>query len=371
MASDLLSAISARSPKTSISGLSLVICENLEQLDPRYELSVSLLRQATQTTPTRYIGVSASLNDSSDLATWLDADPRATHSFRPSDRDQSIQSHLQTFSVPHSAALLKAMSRPAYAAVRASGSRGSAVIFVASRGQCRIAAQELLTQCALDAETERGFLPETIMFNLMEDRLIKLHDRSLYDFISRGVGFFHEGIPRSDRNLMLELFAEGLIRVLVVPHDSCWTLPVRAAVVVVMGTQYIDNQTQDSNRQLRDYSLTELVRMQGRAVRHDGSGHFHLFCQPEPKDTFTRFLSSGLPLESELHGSAELEAWYRSGRESGRIVDKQQAVDALSFTFLARRAVTNPSYYDADPSDSPGFFLSRIVDNLEECISTG
>ncbi|KAF7301385.1 hypothetical protein MIND_00703700 [Mycena indigotica] len=355
-AGDLLRAISQRDPKLPLRGLNLVLCESLEQLNPAYELGISLLRHAVQVCPTRFIGISNSLRDPTDMATWLKVDSPALFSFMPADRDQSLGVSTLTFTVPHSAALFKAMAKPAYTAVAAGE---SSIVFVPSRAQCQPIAYDLITQCALDRETDKGFLPETVSPERLEDYLARFRDSRLIDVVSRGIGFFHEGIQRSDRNLMLELYAEGIIRVLVVPRDSCWTLPVRAGVVVVMGTQYIHMSAEGGDRQLRDYELEEMVRMQSRAVRHAGSGHFHLFCQAEAKDTFMRFLSDGLPLESSLIGSPELFSWYQSRAH----LDKQQIVDALSFTFLAHRIVSNPTYYDCVGS-SRDENLSRLVDDL-------
>ncbi|KAJ6629115.1 Sec63-domain-containing protein [Mycena sp. CBHHK59/15] len=308
-AAHLFEVVSQRDPKIPLRGLDLVICEGLEQLDPAYELGVSLLRHAVQTSPTRFVGAASSLSDPTDVAAWLRGAPGE-----------------------------------------------SAVVFVPSRGQCRSVAYDLITQCALEAETDRGYLPDGMLQEHLEDYLARLHDPSLVDIVSRGIGFFHEGILRPDRTLMLELYAEGIVRVLIAPREACWTLPVRAAVVVVLGTQYAAD---GADRQLRGYALTELARMQSRAVRHSGAGHFHLFCPAEGKDTFVRFLADGLPLESALLGSPELHAWV--ARHVQR--DKQQLVDALSFTFLAHRIATNPTYYDC-VSDSRDENLSRIVDDL-------
>jgi len=125
----------------------------------------------------------------------------------------------------------------------------------------------------------------------------------------------------------------------------------------------VEGSGSGSDRQLRDYELTELVRMQSRAVRHSGSGHFHLLCQAEGKDTITRFLNDGLPLESRLLETHDLETWYHKQIQDGRMVGKQQAVDMLSFTFLARRLVGNPTYYDAT-AGSLDENLSQIVDKV-------
>lgn len=362
--SELLEAVDQRNLRHA-NYPSLVVCDNLEQLDATYELSISLLRHTTQNNPTRYIGLSASLNDPTDIASWLGVDPMALHSFRPTDRDQSLTIMYQTFTIPHSAALFKSMSKPAYMAITSVPSHESAIIFVPSRSHCRTVAQELITQCALNTEIERGFLPQSVPPLYVEDYSARLQDLTLVDFVTRGVGIFHSGMSKVDRNLILESFAEGVVRVLLAPRDACWQLPVRAGAVVVMGTQYMHFEGDGSGSQLRDYSLVDVVQMQSRAVRHDSPGHFFLFCQAETRDTFSKFLAEGLPLESELLDSSVFEKWYQERRGDGSIRNKQDAVQALSFTLLARRLVSNPVYYDMEVG-SQNEVLSRIVDRLEE-----
>lgn len=364
IASDLFGALSQRpNVKEALSRLRLVLCESLELLDAIYELGMSLLLHATQAHPVRFVGLSSSLSDPADLAAWLDVDPLALHSFRPSDRDQNLAVATRTFTIPQSAALFKAMAKPAHTAIR--GAAGEpAIVFVPSRSQCAPVALDLITQCALEMLAQ-GYLPDSVSVERLERYLARLVDHDgLKDFIMRGVGFFHDGIAKADRLLMLELYAEGLVRVLVVPRDACWVLPVRAVTVVVMSTQYVYVPPGSDERQLRDYPLEEIVRMQGKAVRHGGAGRFYLLCQAEGKDTITRFLDDGLPLESKLLETGTLRAWYKDRRKDGIIAGKQQAVDVLSFTFLARRLVSNPAYYDAR-STAVNELLSRIVDKLE------
>ncbi|KAI0265187.1 Sec63-domain-containing protein [Gloeopeniophorella convolvens] len=350
----------------SFPGMRLVILENLEQLDPFYELVVSSLRRVIQTQPTRIVGLSSSLNDSADLASWLEVAPSGFHSFRPSDRDQSLNVVAHTFTIPHSGALFKAMTKPASAAIL-SVHNGPAIVFVPSRAQCFPVAMDLITWCTLETGSENGYLSPDVPVESLGPYLHKLQDPRLSDLLSKGVGLFHPGLHPQDRATVLELYAQGAIRVLLAVRDACWMLPVRAAVVVVMGTQYFTVHGDGASHQLHDYSLEELVRMQGRAVRHGEAGHFHMFCQAEDKDTYMRFLEGGLPLESRLLGSDQLRLWYKHHREKGLIRNKEEGVRALSLTFLSRRIVSNPTYYDAKGNRSES--LSRVVDDLEESIT--
>ena len=346
-------------------GLELVILENLEQLDTHYELAISSLRRVVQTQPTRTVGFSASLNDSADLATWLDVAPYGFHSFRPSDRDQSLKVVTHTFAIPHSPSLYKAMVRPASAAIVSVGP-GPAIVFVPSRAQCSFVAQDLIVNRALETGSETGYLPSDVSAESIQPYINRLQARGLSDFISKGVGLLHSGLHKQDRATILDLYAVGVVRVLVVAREACWALPVRAAVVVVMGTQYFTLHNDGAERRLRSYTLEELVHMQGRAVRHAEMSYFHLFCQAEDKDTYMRFLEGGLPLESRLLGSDQLRQWYKHHRDRGHIRNKQEGVQALSWTFLARRAASNPTYYDNTGTRDE--CLSRIVDELEESI---
>jgi len=93
--------------------------------------------------------------------------------------------------------------------------------------------------------------------------------------------------------------------------------------------------------------------MQGRAIRPDVDGHLHLFCHPDAKDMFTRFLNEGLPLESSLLDAGPLVVeWVQKLRGTdasiGRRVKKQEVHKILSWTFLRHRIASNPVYYDID-----------------------
>lgn len=236
------------------------------------------------------------------------------------------------------------------------------MIFIPSSAYCRTVAMDLLTQCALEMETERGYIPPGTSEAELELRLARLQDRSLVDFVSRGVGFYHEGINKADRVTILQMYVEGIVRVLIVPRASCWTVPVRAGIVIVMGTQYVQAASAEADRRILDYELEEIVRMQGRAVRPDQNGYFYLFCQTDAKDTFTRFLDDGFPLESSLHEDHTLlHDWF--GR-NGDDIDEQEVVRTLSFTFLAHRLVSNPVYYDVATNKSRDEVFSRIVNGL-------
>ena len=331
--------------------LKLVVLENLDILDAEYELAVSILRLRCLGLPVRFVGFSASLSDSTDLAAWLQVENSALYSFRPNDRDQSFTIATKTFTTPLSSALYKAMAKPAHSAIT-SHPQDPAIIFVPSRNHCRSVAMDLIKECALaDLNNIRGFVPPHVDQHQLEFRLAKLQDRTLFDFLSKGVGFFHEKVGRADRALILQMYVEGIVRVLIVSRHSCWTLPVRAGVVIIMGTQYVVFGEEKSDRQVRDYEQEEIVRMQGRAIRPGLDGRLHLFCHPDAKDMFIRFLNEGLPLESSLlEASSLVTDWIQkslgAGAPMGEREMKREVRKILPWTFLRHRIESNPVYYD-------------------------
>lgn len=355
----------SQTDRLRIEGLGLVVCEELELLDGYYELGLSRLLHASQTLPIRFVGVSCSINDPIDLASWLRVSAEGCYSFRPTDRDQALSITAQTFTIPPSAILFKVMAKPLYDTLRSLPATDTCVVFVPTRGQCANCTADLVRLCAVEMSM-RGFLSSDVEPEALVPLLGRLENSNLVDGLLKGIGIWHEGIDRSDAEITLRLFLEGVVRVLIVPREAAWTLPARAGLVVVMGTQYVDIRPSTSpkgtgERQVMEYTLHELVRMQGRAIRHAQTGRFHIMCQAEHRDTYMRFLHDGLPLESGLVDSPLLTTVFGELRKKGFVSTKQDVLDLLGFTFLAKRIETNPVYYDT-PAGGRDMALSRLVD---------
>ncbi|KAG8713056.1 hypothetical protein FRC09_019141, partial [Ceratobasidium sp. 395] len=344
-----------------IRGLGTVVFESLESLDAEYELAIALIRHATQTLPVRFVGVSSSLTDTSDIASWLAVPPRGNFSFQPGDREQELISSAQPFSIPHSAALLHAMAKPVYSALRMLLAEETGLVFVPAQGLCQSVVGDLVRLCGLDFNA-LGFLGNGLTPDDMETFVGRLQNQELADGLVHGVGVYHSRMNERDQRLVLELYAEGTVRVLVAPREACWSIPVRAARVAVMGTQYMQFGTGGTDRELRSYTWGEVIRMQSRAVRPGLPGSFVLMCQGEDRETYMRFLSAGLPLESELmEGGCEvLKQWAKAMVEAQLLQSPQDLLDVLGHTYLRRRLRSNPNYYEDEMTGRDT--LSNLVD---------
>lgn len=359
-----------------VKGAALVVFEDLHLLDPLYELAIASILSTAKPARTRIVGISASLNEPMDVASWLGVGAGGLLSFQPKDRDTPIKLTMQTFTIPHSATLLKTMIKPVYTYVKAAPS--SAIVFVHSRAACRTVANDLITRSGTEMDLN-GFL--AVQRHELEPWLRRLNDRSLQETLLSGIGICHDGLSPSDLTLTLELFAGGLVRALITPRENCWTLPLRSSVVVVMGAQYAG-----SDRQVQPYSRQELVKMQSLAIRTLGDGaatggHCVVMCQSEQRDSIARFLNDGLPLESTiapvLKHTAPSEAINAlthllgdrpappvaviHGRRSQVDPRRQDLMDLIGWTYLSWRVVSNPVYYDMR-AEQPAQQLSALVD---------
>jgi len=199
-----------------------------------------------------------------------------------------------------------------------------------------------------------------------------LKDPDLREALTHGIAVFHEGLRPEEQRIALELFGSGLVRVLIASREACWTLPVRASLVVVMSAQFASLQPSggEPERTIQDYPMPELLQMQSLAVppSQESSADFLVLCQKDQADLYSKYLQQGVSLESDLPFSSLLSITVLSDLVSDRIHSRQDIVDLLSWTFLARRLEHNPSYYalahHSPLHDSPSLSsqLSRLAD---------
>lgn len=344
--------------------LDLIVAHDLHALDPAYELLLSRLRWTHP--QTRVVGSSSALLDATDLVSWLGATPRSSYAFSPATRSSSLTTSFQSFSTPHSASLLRSMIKPAYAAMRLAS--GSTICFVPSRAQCRAAANDLVTQTA--ADLEQSFVVGSL--ETVEVYARSISDPDLAEALTHGIAVFHEGLRPDEQRLALDLFNSGAVRILIASREACWTLPVRASLVIVMSAQYAVVQ-EDGERQIKDYALPELLQMQTLAIppASDASAECLILCQAEQADLYGRFLLQGLPLESELPFDPLLASTLFVDLAMERIKTRQDVVDSFSWTYFARRLESNPSYYytqthgEINVDDQLSRLADRVLQELE------
>ncbi|KAF3906765.1 hypothetical protein AA313_de0204902 [Arthrobotrys entomopaga] len=302
---------------------------------------------------TRIIALSVSLSNARDLGEWIGATSHTIYNFSPLDRPVPLEIHMQSFTIPHHPSLMLAMIKPVYQAVVQHAGGERAIVYVSSRKECRSASVDLLTQC-IAADNEDIFLqadPEDEGFLKM---LSKVQEKALAESLKHGIGYFHEALSSSDKQIVSYLFEAGAIQVLFATRDVCWELNTTAPLVVVMGTQYFEGR----EHRYVDYPLNEVLQMFGKST-----DKAVLMTPAAKKDYYRKFVNEALPIESHLQ--SYLADAFVAEISTKMITSTQDAVDWTTYTYFYRRLLANPSFYGLTDVSHEGLsaFLSEMVEN--------
>lgn len=310
--------------------------------------------------PIRIIGLSHSLTNGRDIASWLGCTSGATYNFPPATRPIPLELTIMPFNIPHQASRLLAMTKPVYQLITRlaftpspAGSsqhsqRKPTLVYVPTRRQTQRAALDLITMFAVSNATSKFQTISSHLEEALSRAADQLADRALAEVIRHGggVAYLHEAISKPDRRLIEVLFAAGALHTLVVSRALVWAAaspnPLTAYLVIVMDTQDYNGKI----HAYEDYPIVDLIEMLGHANRPniDSEAKAVVLCQTGKKEFLKKFLHDPLPVESHLDHA--LHDHFNAEIVTKTIENKQDAVDYLTWTFLYQRMTQNPNYYN-------------------------
>lgn len=304
----------------------------------------------------RLIGLSAPLSNARDIGDWIGARKNNIYNFSPLTRPTPLELHIQSFTIPHFPSLMLAMARPTYQSIMQLSSDKPAMIFVPGRKQVRKTALDILGSCVAD-DNESTLLHADVKD--LSKVLERIDERALAESLTHGIAYFHEALSPFDKQAVKYLFQQGAVQVMLVSRDCCWEIDVKAHLVVVMGTQFFDGR----EHRYIDYPIAEVLQMFGRAGRpQDKKSKGVLMVPAVKRDYYKKFLNEALPIESHLHDN--LHDVFLPEISNKMITSTQDAVDWVTFTYLYRRFLANPSYYSLTDTSNEGLsaHLSELVE---------
>lgn len=328
---------------------------------PILEVIVSRMRWigAQQDTVMRIVGLSTALANARDLADWLGVTPIGLYNFRPAVRPVPLQVHIAGFAGRHYCPRMASMNKPTYAAIRTHAPSAPVLVFVSSRRQTRLTAQDLIALAMVDeAPRQWVHMPED-QYDALTGPQSPIQDPSLKSTLAFGIGLHHAGLSAADKSTVESLFADGSIQVLVSTSTLAWGVNLPAHLVVVKGTEYFDPKT----CRYVDYPITDVLQMMGRAGRpqFDTTGTAVILVEEGKKAFYRKFLYEPFPVESSLlESSGGLPEHFNAEIVAGTISSHQEALDWLTWTYCFRRLLMNPSYYGVG-EEGLGPFLSQVV----------
>ncbi|GLD92377.1 hypothetical protein PINS_up000910 [Pythium insidiosum] len=335
------------------------------EFGPTMEIVMSRMRfiaaqqdkQKNASSRMRILAMSNSIANARDVGEWLGASQSdGIFNFHPNVRPQPLEIRVQGFDVNDFSSRMLAMSKPAYNTIVTQAHSKPVVVFVPSAKQAQLSAIDLITFAMADNHASRFVVsPESVE--------LPTEDLTLQQTLESGVGYCTDGMSRRNREYVLRQFAQGKLSVLVVPRSMAWELrssQTRAFLVVIMGTQYYDGK----EHRYVDYPLADVFQMT-KFANDSGAGGVKcvMLCHSSKKKFYAKFLYDPLPVESQLehflsdHINAEIV--------TKTIESKQEAVDYLTWTFMYRRLMKNPNYYNLQ-----GATNVHLSDHLSELVET-
>lgn len=356
--------------RTYVKSVALIVIDEIHLLGadrgPVLEVIVSRTNyiSAHTTTKVRVVGLSTALANAHDLASWLGIGTNGLFNFRASVRPVPLNIHIHGFPGKHYCPRMATMNKPTYQAIRTHSPDKPAIVFVSSRRQTRLTALDLIAFCATEDNPKHLLhMDEEEMMALVETA----RDSNLKLTLSFGIGLHHAGLHETDRKLVEELFRHQRIQVLIATSTLAWGINMPAHLVVVKGTEFFDGKT----KRYVDMPVTDVIQMMGRAGRpqFDQEATAVVLVHDAKKHFYKKFMFEPFPVESSLadvladHFNAEIVA--------GTIGSKQDAVEYLTWTYLFRRVVGNPTYYGiADASEtSINEYLSNLVEDATNMLA--
>eukprot|EP00842_Homolaphlyctis_polyrhiza_P002554 jgi/Hompol1/329/HPOL_001394-RA len=353
-----------------VTDVSLVIIDEIHLLGgdrgPILEVIVSRMKYISARTGKhiRIVGLSTALANATDLGDWLGIGNVGLFNFRHSVRPVPLEIYIEGYPGKHYCPRMISMNKPTYHAIMTHSPAKPVIVFVSSRRQTRLTAQDLISFCANDDKPRRFLhMPEEEIDLLITN----VKDQSLKLALPFGIGLHHAGLIESDRKLSEELFINGKIQILVATSTLAWGVNFPAHLVVIKGTEFYDAKIKG----YVDFPITDVLQMMGRAGRpqFDNSGVAVILVQDTKKNFYKKFLHEPFPVESSLHST--LHDHFNAEVAAGTIKSKQDAMDYLTWTYLYRRVRMNPTYYGSEDSSdyATNIYLSNLIEDTFEALS--
>lgn len=169
-------------------------------------------------------------------------------------------------------------------------------------------------------------------------------DPNLKKLIEYGIGIHHAGLTRDDRSLSEDLFADGLLRVLVSTATLAWGVNLPAHTVIIKGTD-VYSPEKGGWEQLSPQDILQMLGRAGRP-RYDTHGEGIIITNQSDIQYYLAILNQQLPIESQL--MSKLSDSINAEIVSTNIKSRSDVIKWLTYTYLYIRMLVSPELYKVD-----------------------
>jgi antiviral helicase SLH1 len=182
--------------------------------------------------------------------------------------------------------------------------------------------------------------------------------RELRELIPKGLGTHHAGMPRTDRNLIERLFADGILKVLCCTATLAWGVNLPAAAVVIKGTELYSAEA----GKFVDVGILDVLQIFGRAGRpqFQDSGIGFIITAHNKLQHYLTAVTQQQPIESNF--SKKMVDNLNAEIALGTVTSVQEGVQWLGYSYLFIRMQKSPLTYGiewAEIRDDPQLVQRR------------
>ena len=292
----------------------------------------------------RLVGLSATLPNYRDVATFLRVDPlKGMFHFDGSYRPCPLKQEFIGVTDKKAIKQLKTMNDVAYTKVmeQVGNNKQQLLIFVHSRKETAKTAKYIRDK-AIEMETIGQILRnDAASREILTEEAQSVFDRDLKDLLPYGFGIHHAGMNRADRDSVESLFAEGSLQVLVSTATLAWGVNLPAHAVVIKGTQIYSPE----KGSWVELSPQDVLQMLGRAGRpqYDTYGEGIIITTQSELQYYLSLMNQQLPIESQL--VSKLADNLNAEVVLGNVRTRDEGVEWLGYTYLFVRMLRSPGLY--------------------------
>ncbi|KAL8756676.1 MAG: hypothetical protein Q9199_002760 [Rusavskia elegans] len=321
------------------------------------------IRKIEQTgNPVRLVGLSATLPNYRDVASFLRVDPvHGLFHFDGSYRPCPLRQEFIGVTDKKAIKQLKTMNDVCYTKVmeQVGTNKQQMLIFVHSRKETAKTAKYIRDK-ALELETIGQILrSDAASREVLTQEAEAVGDRDLKDLMPYGFGIHHAGMTRADRSSVEDLFADGMLQVLVCTATLAWGVNLPAHTVIIKGTQIYSPE----KGSWVELSPQDVLQMLGRAGRpqYDTFGEGIIITTQTEMQYYLSLMNQQLPIESQF--ISKLADNLNAEIVLGNVRNRDEAVEWLGYTYLFVRMLRSPGLYSVGAEyENDGALEQKRVD---------
>lgn len=316
-----------------------------DERGPVLESIVSRTLRQTETSgePVRIIGLSATLPNFRDVASFLRVDINKNlfyfdSSFRPCPLEQ------QYIGIKEKKAIkkLNAMNEACFDKVlECATNKHQLIIFVHSRKDTYRTAKWIQEKLIEENKLEMVLKSDAGSVEILKLEASIMKNQNLQEILPKGFGIHHAGLNKDERLTVEDLFAQGHIQVLVSTATLAWGVNLPAHTVVIKGTETYSPE-KGCWVQLSPQDILQMLGRAGRP-RYDKSGEGVIITSQDEIQYYLAILNQQLPIESQL--MSKLADSINAEVVLGTIKSRDDAVKWLGYTYLYVRMLQSPAVY--------------------------